>query len=137
MISHEDFTRFLADQIPIFDEAILKDIRPKDRWLLQREIVHPIRIDARLLPNRYRRIWIMYAVCCLPSRMIAHQIHWKPKSVRRAIVWCNERIHDRLYHWIKNLPKNQRRKERRKRKPFFNGADHSKDYFNVVFPKVA
>ena len=33
-VSSQDFTNFLVDQIPHFDEEILKDIHPSDGWIL-------------------------------------------------------------------------------------------------------
>lgn len=127
------FQEFLLNQAPSFDALILKDIRPTDSWTSTRPRYEPIRIDARLLPNKFRRIWISMEYEHGTIRRLSKRLRLSQKTVRNRWMCASDCIYDRLKVWLKRLPNKQLRRERakRRREPFIKRALFESAYPNL------
>lgn len=100
-ITKDSFISFLAEQTPVFDALFLKDYKPKTWYLM------PLRRDVRLLPNRYRKDWLVYNGYIKGRRASTRKV-WRELNV-------TDLMDRRLKAWLKSLPKRRRIKERKLR----------------------
>jgi hypothetical protein len=66
----KSFQQFMVDMVPVFDEAILQDIRPEDGWLLN-------------VSTGGSRSFDGYAETLTDVRRIAEGVAFKPFRIRR------------------------------------------------------
>lgn len=106
--ARDKFNKFLFGQVPVFDQAILKEIRP--------DPIQPIAVDARLLPNQLRRIWLLRSHRNLNLRKVGKRCGLTSRQAGRLNNLACEIIYERLNKWLKSLPPYRRKKERKKRR---------------------
>jgi hypothetical protein len=120
------FIDYLVNEVPKFDEEIIKSIRFS---------VHPLRIDARLLPPKERNKWLR------ASGHLGKKWRFKGAAALR------HKLYDLLDEWLEALPKRKQEKERAKRSgwigrittgriPMGTPVEITQDRFKSVWPKT-
>lgn len=103
----DEYYEFLFNRVPVWDKEILQD------WFGPH--TYPIRIDARLLPNSHRRVWLLRQFTFLPMKTIARRLKIKRSACERLWTESGRMIDNRLDAWLKRLPKRKRQKEKKLR----------------------
>ena len=105
-LSAVSFTQFLVEREPVYDEMILKTIRPDETWL------KPMRRDVRFLPNEYRGLWTAHKFHKWKFSQIGRRLKLKSRTVRRRFYVADEMVVDRVKAWLKTLSRRRRKRER-------------------------
>ncbi len=106
MSQYRDYYEFLANRVPHYDEAILKD------WMCE---IHPIGQDLRLLPVRLRKMVRLHKFCACSLRWTAKHLRVPYSTLRAMIKRGEEMLEERTKDWLESLPKRRRKKEESKR----------------------
>lgn len=97
----DSFIKALVEQVPRFDEMILRDWKYENQSFLV-----PLRRDVRLLPNKKRRKWLIAFGFIKGRRNI--------KFYKKSNKILSE-MDTRLEMWLESLPRRQRNRERKLR----------------------
>ncbi len=102
-----EFTDFLLAQVPLYDSLILEDIRLGSAG--------PIGIDARLLPNKYRRVWRLRYRYGYSFRKVGRRCRLSRWRASRYYKIASLMMAERFKKWMKSLPDERKEKEEARR----------------------
>lgn len=113
----DHFISFLIGQIPYYDEAIIKDIRPSASWIGKpKPGLDHLAEDFRFLPKRLASVYLMRIEHPkMKKGWIARKLNIKKKTVESRLDRAWDIVDSSLKAWLKTLPKLERRREIYKR----------------------